>query len=204
MWVWDREWDGSVRQRNKQNDEGWSECDRSKERVRQVMAHFTQHTKEITGGLEAWHGRHGDVSANKQMQKCHLRLNWGQGRMRNTDRTQIKMISNEAGSVQRRDKKAVIWSCWVHTLAEWAQQQFVIACGTRWTFEVSCLVTVLLPHTDHCATDRPGPSVMIPSHMSYSICVELQWPYLGLGVLRQSSSSIRVTLSEHITCHIYA
>lgn len=48
-----------------------------KEREEEVMAHFTQCTEEITGGLQTWHG---DVSANNQMQICHLQRNWGPGR----------------------------------------------------------------------------------------------------------------------------
>ncbi len=56
------------------------------------MAHFTQRTKEITGGLQAWHRRHGDVSANNQMQICHLQRSRGQGRTRSSEseRTQVK------------------------------------------------------------------------------------------------------------------
>lgn len=54
-----------------------------KEREEEVMAHFTQCTEEITGGLQTWHG---DVSANNLMQICHLQRNWGQGGTQSSNR----------------------------------------------------------------------------------------------------------------------
>lgn len=93
-----------------------------REREEEVMAHFTQSTEEITGGLQTWHGHHGDASANNQMQICHLQRNWGRGgtqssnrghRWRNVSFCQIKRISG--GDIT---KTAAMWSCWVHTLAQ--------------------------------------------------------------------------------------
>lgn len=116
------------------------------------MAHFSQCTKKITGGLQAWHRCHGDVPANQQMQICHLQWSRGQGRTRSWEREQnyevlfckMKVIQT-MGSAQSGDKNAVVWSCRIYKFAEWALSVITL---TFWS--VMCCY-VYATHTDHTA-----------------------------------------------------
>lgn len=86
------------------------------------MAYFTQRPKEIRGGHLARRRCHGDVSAYKRMQICHLQWSRGTGKdkeLGGSTQTKKRMLICKIKAVRKQRlcadeeiKHAVIWRCW--------------------------------------------------------------------------------------------
>lgn len=146
------------------------------------MAHFTQCTEEITGGLQTWHGRHGDVSANNRMQI------WppnppadGDGRGEGTNgETCHSARSKWYLTAARRDYRKRRHPKLLSPQALQSEGTVVAACHRLWhmlDFWSAMSCCILATHWPLCKRDRPGLSAMTPrSHMSHRAAA----PTLGI------------------------
>lgn len=112
------------------------ERDRQKERAEEVTAHFTQRTKEITGGLETRQRR----AVGLSLQISRYKHERERGRTwRTISFWKIRMIS-----AQSRDKS--IRSCWVYALAERRAARGLLSLVAH-VGHLKCHVSLRISHT---------------------------------------------------------